>query len=39
MTYVLPQSLDIAATFTNDSSGILQTQYLVFSSNCHALIN
>jgi len=25
MTYILPQSLDIAATFTNDSSSILQT--------------
>jgi len=27
MTYVLPQSLDIRATFTNNSSSILQTQY------------
>jgi len=27
MTYILSQSLDISTTFTNNSSGILQTQY------------
>jgi len=27
MTYILPQSLDVAATFTNNSSSILHNQY------------